>query len=222
MKKLIASLLPCAVLALASCGDSNYELHQTFFSPLKINGMDFFADQQSDTIHLLSLDSWTLASTASWMRVTPTSMTIPQYKSADTRLDITTDINNTGSTRIAYINVTSAVSPSMPVIQRGWLNITQPMPFYTNTDKVLTTQATFPLMLKAAANDTTIIFKVYQDGATLSSSAKWITPDSTSFSKGLHKIKVSYTGNNTNAKRNATLTLTSAGVSTDIIVSQDK
>ena len=32
----------------------------------------------------------------------------------------------------------------MPVIQRGWLNITQPMPFYTNTDKVLTTQATFP------------------------------------------------------------------------------
>ena len=29
-------------------------------------------------------------------------------------------------------------------------------------------------------------------------------------------------GNNTNAKRNATLTLTSAGVSTDIIVSQDK
>ena len=72
------------------------------------------------------------------------------------------------------------------------------------------------------ANDTTIIFKVYQDGATLSSSAEWITPDSTSFSKGLHKIKVSYTGNNTNAKRNATLTLTSAGVSTDIIVSQDK
>ena len=206
MKKLIASLLPCAALALASCGDSNYELHQTFFSPLKINGMDFFADQQSDTIHLLSLDSWTLASTASWMRVTPTSMTIPQYKSADTRLDITTDVNNTGSTRIAYINVTSNVSPSMPVIQRGWLNITQPMPFYTNTDKVLTT----------------IIFKVYQDGATLSSSAEWITPDSTSFSKGLHKIKVSYTGNNTNAKRNATLTLTSAGVSTDIIVSQDK
>lgn len=41
MKKLIASLLPCAALALASCGDSNYELHQTFFSPLKINGMDF-------------------------------------------------------------------------------------------------------------------------------------------------------------------------------------
>ena len=63
MKKLIASLLPCAALALASCGDSNYEFHQTFFSPLKINGMDFFADQQSDTIHLLSLDSWTLAST---------------------------------------------------------------------------------------------------------------------------------------------------------------
>ena len=68
MKKLIASLLPCAALALASCGDSNYELHQTFFSPLKINGMDFFADQQSDTIHLLSLDSWTLASTASVSR----------------------------------------------------------------------------------------------------------------------------------------------------------
>mgnify|MGYP004491115421 CR=1 FL=1 len=222
MKKLIASLIPCAALALASCGDSNYELHQTFFSPLKANGMEFFADQQSDTIHLLSLDSWTLASTASWMQVSPTSKNIPQYQSADTRLDITTDINNTGSTRIAYINVTSNVSPSMPVIQRSWLNITQPTVFYTNADKELTKQATFPLMLKAAANDTTIVFKVYQDGATLSSSADWITPDSTSFKKGRHEIKVTYTGNNTNAKRNATLTLTSAGVSTDIIVTQDK
>ena len=222
MKKSIATLISCAALVLTSCGESNYELHQTFFSPLKHNGMEFFADQQSDTIHLLSLDSWTLASTDSWMRVTPTSLTIPQYKSADTRLDITTDINTTGSTRIAYINVSSVVSPSMPVIQRAWLNITQPMPFYTNTDKVQTTKATFPLMLKAAANDTTIIFKVYQDGATLSSSAEWITPEATTFNKGLHKIKVNYTGNNTNAKRNATLTLTSAGVSTDIIVSQDK
>ena len=222
MKKIFASLIPCAALALASCGDSNYEVHQTFFSPLKNGGMEFFADQQSDTIHLLSLDSWTLASTASWMSVTPTSKNIPQYQSADTRLDITTEVNTTGATRIAYINVTANVSPSMPVIQRPWLNIKQPTAFYTDTDKESTKKATFPLMLKAAANDTTLIFKVYQDGATLSSSADWVTPDSTTFKSGLHKVKVSFTANSTNAKRNATLTLTSAGVSTDIIVSQDK
>lgn len=222
MKKLIASLIPCAALALASCGDSNYELHQTFFSPLKAGGMEFFADQQSDTIHLYSLDSWTLATTASWLKVTPTSLNIPQYQSADKRLDITTDINTTGETRIALINVTSNVSPSMPVIQRYWLNITQPTAYYSNTDREATKTATFPLMLKSAANDTTIVFKVYQDGATLSSSADWITPETTTFDRGTHKVKVNFTGNNTAAKRNATLTLTSAGVSTDIVVTQDK
>ena len=62
MKKLFQPLALGIILLLAACAESGYETHQTYFFPQYPGGMNFYADQESDTVHLISLDSWTARS----------------------------------------------------------------------------------------------------------------------------------------------------------------
>lgn len=223
MKRILTAIVPCALLALASCGESSYEVHQTYFYPMNAGGMTLYADQQTDSVRLISLDSWTLTTGDSWLKVSPTTMTVPATYSANVRITLTAEPNTTGATRLTTINVQSYDAVSMPVYQVAWLNITTPSAIYNNTGSqgtTATSKPTFPLNVPAAANDTTITFRVYQDNATLTSDAEWIVPDSTTFKAGTHNIKVRMTANSESAARTAKLTLTSAGVATDIQVSQ--
>ncbi len=234
MKKILMALLPCIALSFTSCGDSEYEMHQTFFYPQMPGGMRIYADQQQDTIHVLSLDSWTASTSATWMTVTPTSQNIPAMSSADVKLTLKLEKNTTGQTRGGYINVASYDQISMPVIQYYWLNIRRPEPKYTSSSSVLPgidsngsssaygdVKASFPLDLKAAAADTSLIFTVYQDDATLQSSAEWVKTEGNSFVSGNHNVKVSVEANHDTAPRNAQITLTSGGISSIIEVTQE-
>ncbi len=225
MKTFRNLLMAGAVVALASCGDSTYEVHQTFFYPQIPGGMQFYADQTYDTLHVYSLDSWTAALTQDWLDVTPKSYTVAPMTNADTRLTVTTAPNTTGEVRTASLVVSSYDVISMGITQYPWLNIIFPNAIYDNGDPIgdndpTQLSARFELPLRATTSDTTVVFRVYQDNATLQSDADWLTPEETTFSAGRDTVRLTVTPNQTAATRTGRLTLTSAGVSSVITVTQ--
>lgn len=220
IKKLLQPLALGVILLLAACAESSYETHQTYFFPQYPGGMNFYADQESDTIHLISLDSWTARSATSWLKVSPESEKIPAGYIGDTRLTITSEKNTTGKNRIGWIEVKSYSNLGMIINQSHWLNITMPRPTYNMAPDFSTKEATFKMHLFPHTSDTTIVFKVYQNDATLSSNAEWLVPQTDKFEKGEHKVSLSITPNSGNTERNATLTLTSGGISTPINIVQ--
>lgn len=222
MKKSLLLLLPCLALGLfTACGDSSYEVHNTYFYPVQASGVRVYADQPTDTIHLISLDSWTATSSVDWMTVTPASFTATGSFN-DTRLTMNFEDNNTGEVRYGYIQVDSYATLGKLVFQYPWLNITRPSAVYYTEDitESDSQMATFYMNLDAAAADTLVAFTVYQDGATLQSDAAWAVPDSTTFSAGSHSIGLTIAANETDSARTAKLTLTSGTVSTTITLNQ--
>ncbi len=220
MKKLLFALFPCAALLLAACEEAKYEIHQTFFYPQMSQGMKVYADQQSDTIRLLSLDSWTLASsTPEWLTVTPNECTINAGSSANTLLTLTMEKNMTGQSRRGSIDVRSWDNISMPVVQVSWLNISQPSSETDNFND-LTKKASFEMSLEALAQDTAVVFTVYQDEATLTCQSDWVEVETENFAAGKHRAKISVYANPTKDGRSTNLVLTSGGISTDIAITQ--
>lgn len=225
MKKITLSLLAVLALLVAACDNGSYELHQTFFYPQRPGGMVLYADQESDTVRLYSLDPWKASTQQSWLKVTPTETPMVNGEpSLSTLLTITTGTNTTGARRVGGVEVQSYDYVAMPVAQNAWLNITVPAPTYDTADGKLTAmleadKVRFTLNAKADA-DTSVVFKVYQDGATLQSDAAWLMPEESVFDAGEHKVRLALERNNTGAPRAAMLTLTSGGVSTPVTVVQ--
>lgn len=221
MKKNLFALLAAAGGLFTACGEADYEAHQTYFYPQHPGGMQLYADQTADTLHIVSLDSWTAAPSADWLSVSPTSEKIPAGYILDRRIDISATPNATGKNRAAHISVNAYGNTfTMPVLQASWLDITSPQPQIDMNTAFETRRPSFVMNLKAAAADTTIVFHVYQDGATLQSADTWLVPEATSFAAGRHSVKVSFQGNPSNQPRETRLTLTSAGVSTEIEMKQ--
>lgn len=229
MKKLSAFLLPVAALCLMACSESEYEVHQTYFYPQNVSGMLFYADQESDTIRLVSYDSWTAKTSVDWLAVSPTQLTIPSGTGAVKRLDITATPNTTGKNREGQIQVDSYFTIGMYVRQASWLNIHYPSgnPVSSTQPDDRTTgvhhedvQMDFSMKLKADTTSAEIDFTVYKDGALLRSSEPWLTTPELMLTAGRHKVKLGVEKNESAEERSATLTLTSNGVSTPIRVIQ--
>lgn len=230
MKKLSAFLLPVAALCLMACSKSEYEVHQTYFYPQNVNGMLLYADQETDTIRLVSFDSWTAHSSVDWFAVSPTELQIPANTGVARRLDITATPNTTGKNRIGQIQVDSYFSIGMYVRQTSWLNVQYPSgkvmasaPLEANqgTDTSFEdTQMAFSMALKADTTSAEIDFIVYKDGATLKSSDSWLTAPESPYPAGRHKVKLGVEKNLSTEQRSATVTLSSNGVSTPISVVQ--
>ncbi len=221
-------LLPAMALFLSACVENSYEVHNISFYPLVAGAKEIYADQVEDSTFIVSTDNWTVESTADWLTVSPESHEVRPGYIEKTKLTLLPTPNTTGETRGAALQVTSASNIRMEVSQSYWLNILSPAPRYiiaelnpgegkagAGIQKVY-----FPMNLSAATTDTTVIFRVYQDNATLTSDAEWLKPEVTTFEKGRHSVKIKLEPNTANEARNANLTLTSAGVSTPIEVKQ--
>lgn len=229
MKKKSAFLLLVTALCLMACSENEYEVHQTYFYPQSVNGMLFYADQETDTIRLVSFDSWTARSSVDWFTVSPTQQTVPQNTGLARRLDITATPNTTGKNRMGQIQVDSYFSIGMYVRQTSWLNVQYPSGRVVDTSTSATagegtsfedTQMDFSMMVKADTASAEIDFIVYKDGATLRSSEAWLTAPADAYPAGRHKVKLGLEKNVAAEQRSATLTLSSNGVSTPIVVVQ--
>ncbi|GAY29995.1 kinase suppressor of Ras 2-like [Prevotella sp. MGM2] len=139
-------------------------------------------------------------------------------------MTITNEVNTSGARRVGYIQVKTFTDLGMRVVQNGWLNISSPEPMYSTTPEDnmdnLPANKVYFLLNAQAKTDTAIVFTVYQDNATLSSSETWAVPETTTFSAGRHNVRISLEPNPTTSSRTATLTLTSAGVNTPISIIQ--
>lgn len=228
-------LAAAAVLGLSACTESTNEYHSTYFYPITASGVETFADQQMDSVRVMSYDTWTLNNTTDWvdMKVGTTQtnqikVEVPTGYFNLTRLDFVLKPNTTGKTRSTVVQVTSSFGKvgaiATRLIQYPFHNITTPAAKMTEDG----TNATFTLDLPQKNNRETatssLAFTVYTADAQLTSSADWLTVDKangyTPSVKDL--VKVTAEPNTTGEARKAQLTLTSGGVTTVINVNQPK
>ncbi len=219
MKK-SAFLFILAALGLASCSDSEYTYHQTAFYPLTSTGLVLYADQTVDSTTVLSTEPWTSTCTETWFTVSPSSVSTATNQAYNSLMLVSALQNTTGTSRFGAINVQGYDLASMLVTQLGWLNITTPNPHAAAQTGGIATQATFDLSLRSTTTDTALVFTTYQDGATLSVDAPWITPAATTAPAGRQTIGLTFEPNTTGAERTATMKLTSGLVTTEMTVTQ--
>ena len=58
MKKILFVLTVGCGCLFAACDSGENEAHQTYFYPDRAGGLQLYADQTEDTLHIVSLDSW--------------------------------------------------------------------------------------------------------------------------------------------------------------------
>lgn len=216
---------------LGSCSESEFEFHQTYFTPQEPNGKILYADQTKDSTLLVSYDPWkaTLEFTDAneWFTITPNECEFEkgtQYK--ETKMYITTTPNTSGKTRTGHVHINTYDIKSyylvgLNVTQHPWLNITLPHGIW-NEEKGM---ETFTYNIHTPDEQNVVVsFTVYDNNATLTSNAEWLKPQSVSITAGKqHTVTVNITENtDTSAPRTATLTLKSNGIETPITVTQAK
>lgn len=221
MKKILFVLTVGCGCLFAACGSDENEAHQTYFYPDRPGGLQLYADQTEDTLHIVSLDSWSVTPSADWLSVSPEAENIPSGYILDRRMDISATPNVTGKNRAAVLSVKAYEHTlSVPVSQASWLNVIHPQGEIDMTADFETRRPSFVMNLKPTTTDTTIVFKVYEDGATLQSADPWIVPEARLFEAGEHSVRLTVESNPAPQDRRTKLTLTSAGISTEIEMKQ--
>ena len=231
MKK-IFTLVTLAVALFSSCSDTEYELHETYFTPQEPYGKVLYADQVSDSTRVVSYDPWTASAMfnngqEAWFSITPTSCNfVAGEQFASTRIDIQASVNNTGKNRNGHIVLKSYDTLGMLIKQTTWLNIIYPFGKTATMDNEGNEipeedrKMTFAASTIATQNQFEIEFTVYADGATLQADADWLKPQATTFAAGNHKAIILAEENPNTVARTANLILTSNGISTPITITQ--
>ena len=221
MKPLLPLL--ALVLALAACTEGSYEHHASYFYPQRPDGQLLYADQTMDTTLIYSLDSWQATKEGDWFSITPESFEVRPGVSIFTKMTFTTTPNTTGKGRTGLVTIHAYHTISQSLYQTPWLNITYPFAQYTKGEDhtFATRKATFRMALLSSATSSQVRFTTYAENATLTSNAEWVTPEKTIFlAPNNYEVKLTIQPNKSKDPRTAQRTLTSAGISTPIIVEQ--
>ena len=233
MKKFIF-LTTLVTTLFTSCSESEYEFHQTYFTPQEPSGKILYADQVSDSTRIISYDPWTASAVfnsgvSPWFTITPTECNFKAGEQfASMRVDIQGSVNNTGEIRNGHIVVKSFDTVGMLVRQTTWLNIIRPfgeVVNYDNAGNLLPEEKRsmkFSGSIPCTNNQFDIEFKVYANDATLTSNVDWLNPATTTFSAGNHVVSIVANENELTEPRTGILTLTSNGISTPITITQAK
>ncbi|MBQ7635207.1 MAG: BACON domain-containing protein [Bacteroidaceae bacterium] len=234
MKKILIPVLALSA-CLSACNSEN-EFHQTSFDAGNIT---MYADQVRDSVLLYYTDNWTATlGDASWLtllrveknnqgetlseeKVATLSGTMPSDAlMMSTPLYFTAEPNTSGFTRTTSINVSSHQNASIAVLQLPVLNITYPYYRFKRDTEISTANLEYVAEFAAGATEGYVIFTTYRDGATLTSDQPWCVPQETAFTAGTDTVTIAMQPNTEGTQRTAILTLTSAGVSTDITFRQ--
>ena len=232
MKKAFSLIALCACLFI-SCDESEYEVHQTYFNPTSPQGKTLYADQTVDSVRVISYDPWTAQTNftgEAWFTITPTQCNFVQGENiSNTRLDINATPNNTEKVRAGFIAINSYYNIGMNVYQMSWLNIHYPIGRLVTADsegnelKKEEQYCVFEGTAIDKKNQFEIIFTTYAADATISSDAEWITFEKTNFeTAGNHTVLATCEANPLSEARTANIHLTSKGITTPIIITQER
>lgn len=232
MKKILLSALTlCSAIAFVACDKAGNEYHGTTIATRDGSGLvQMYADQTTDSIFVLSYDSWTASpeylSGGEWCQFSDLKCNVPAGYYVTQTVIIETTPNTTGVSRGTAYKIRSEWPElgevALYVYQYGWLNITVPLPTFSSQD-IKEAKPVFAHELSAAATKAPLAFYVFGD-ATIESDAEWLTiPQSVKMVEpGSHGVELVVTPNNTNNAREAHVTLTSNGVSNVITYTQKR
>ncbi len=225
MKKLFLVIIASAIVAACDNESSRHAINLSY--PLNGQYGVVYADQPEDTIIFNTFDSYRATTNETWISIDPgwAAVTIQNdyWNIWEIELPLTFKANTTGETRDGIISINNYGDDwnetiSVAYLQLGWLNVSRPQPNYgTYSDFPRT--ATFELTDSAAQVSDTLEFTVHGDW-TLTSNASFVAPEAASGSKGENKVALNVEKNDAASERSATLTLTSSGVETPIILKQ--
>lgn len=231
MKKILP-ILALFACTFASCDDSEYEVHQTYFTPTSPQGKILYADQTADSVRVISYDPWTSNldfESEEWFTITPTKCDFVNSQNvSNTRLDITASPNNTNKIREGLIAINSYYSIGMSVYQMSWLNIQSPIGRTITTDEngePLNSKEQYCIFEGSVSdkkNQFDIVFTTYAQEASLSTEAEWITLSNDTFAAGTHTVTTICEANPLKEERIAHIKLTSNGITTPITIYQER
>lgn len=220
MRKILLFALT-AVLTTSCIEDAEY--HQIYVGGK--NGSNFlvYADQTADTLYIQTYDSWRASYEATWLTLSHKSEEITDGAFHTCIVPMTFQLNDTGVGRHAKVHIDSYYVAQADVYQYPWLNVIKPAgvsPTGQSAD-FEKYHVTFQKELKANQTSTPVEFTLYQDGGTIYDDADWLTLSSEEVGKaGTYRLVATLTPNTTGAARTATIRLTSAGITTPIIITQ--
>ena len=217
MKTKLLFTLICSTLLLTSCNVEN-EYHNTAFSKQLVY---MYADQEEDSIFFACTDPWKITNYESWLSIDPLELKSLPANAANyvSKLTLKTSANNTEKIRKSTVEIQTFQLTGFYAEQAFWLDIKEPS-MTTETDQNEIQKVHFIKYIPALEATSLVVFKVYKDGATLTTDADWITLEETTFEKGQHEVKFKALANPQEIERKANLTLTSNGISTPIEIVQ--
>lgn len=229
-------LLPALIglLLLGSCNsDSETNFHRLALGPTVNGEIRWYADQTTDTLRLVSTDSWHLDLTyrtpadSTRLLFAPRRFDLPAATTAAQTLPLVVRLapNTLGRTLAGTLTLTAATPVLRPIEVRFFQfphhDVDYPAAQYDDA-----TEGTYFAANYRAADTTAYLrFTLYdRDTPThrLTSDASWLTvPDSLAQpGPGLHKVTLTMRPNLHLAARTAHLTLTAGGVTTRIAYTQ--
>ena len=230
MNKIYLTLLSTAVLLISSCSKESFEWHQTYITtnPATSGTEIIYADQEQDSIFIMSTDSWTAKTqnTSDWFFIERKSFTIPNGYQYSVKNVIYTDANTTGTARDEQIIVTAnGQNYYKSIKQVPFIDITLPSSEYSTSDDVNTVK--FSSTVESTATSDSIIFNLRNSGATLTTEDEWITISDPTFDNGSKakptkcKTVITFTKNSSTEPRQATVKIkTKNGVTTNVTITQ--
>ena len=224
----------CIACLFTACDDGDDSFHYLSIPTKSV----IYADQTTDTLNIISSDSWTASQSSNWLSMEYNKYDNKSAGGASKMVPLTLLPNTTDQVRGTYIKVTSnKKSLSRSKIQVYWMNIIRPRATYTGethnpgnwtmSDNITDLKASFSLTDSASVDRDSILFYLYDKSATLQSNVDWITIENSEFTRPegdavrLKKAYYRLNRNTTNTNRTAVLTLKSSnGVSTPITITQ--
>lgn len=230
MKRFL-NLVLCATLAMglaSSCSSEDPDYHTIGISSTTVKTIPvrYYADQLTDTLLILSTDTWQANTNASWMTFAKTNsakcsgeVTYSYGAQFTFKETVKLQANQGADFRETDVNVSAnGKTIVLKVSQSNRLNVTDPMvtPEGGNPMDV----GRFVKTVDKNATATTIGFRVF-NSAELTTTADWITLSQTEFAADTHTTNLTMQPNTTGTTREGVVSLkSSTGVVTDIIIRQ--
>ena len=229
-------LLPTLIglLLLGSCNsESETNHHRLALSPTRHGEIRWYADQTTDTLRLISTDSWQLdlayrtPADSTRLLFAPRRFDLPAATTAEQTLPLVVRLapNTLGRTLAGTLTLTAATPVLRPIevhfFQFPHHNVDYPIAQYDDA----TESTVFVENYRAADTTAYLRFTLYDRDTpshSLTSDASWlVVPDSLAQpGPGRHQVKLAMRPNLSIATRTAHLSLTAGGVTTRISYTQ--
>ncbi|MCD8266393.1 MAG: hypothetical protein LUC33_04480 [Prevotellaceae bacterium] len=231
-----AFILLAAAGLLASCDKESYRhaISMTHPNPGTYGAM--YADQPMDTIVFTTFDSYKATTNDTWITLDPelAAQEIANLYDGyyEIGIPVTFEPNTTGETRVGEISIYNygdddwSATVTASYLQLGWLNVTRPQAAYDyNSSLGYPQTATFELTDTATQVADTLAFVVYGDWELSlpeeQESEVFVTLLQASGKAGSVKAPIALEENATKEERQNTVSLTSRGVTTTLVIKQE-